>query len=82
MARREKKERSGRKRSRRDEGPRKRSRYLESVTSIDVNDSEFMRQFVTEHGKMIPSRLSGATAKQQRQIRRGIRRARSMGLIM
>ena len=82
MAKRERGERgAARKRNRKDEGPRKRSRYLEAVKEIDVNDFEFMRQFVTEHGKVIPSRLTGASAKQQRQIKRGIRRARVMGLI-
>lgn len=72
----------GRRRSNRDEGPRKRSRHLEGVQTIDINDFEFLRQFVTEHGKILPARLTGANAGQQRQIRRGIRRARSMGLIM
>lgn len=60
---------------------RKRSRYLEGVTRIDVNDHDFLRKFVTEHGKIIPARLTGATAKQQRQIKLGVRRARNMGLI-
>ena len=51
------------------------------MTTIDENDSEFLSQFVTEHGKIIPARLTGANAKQQRQIKRGVRRARVMGLI-
>ena len=61
--------------------PRKRARYLEGVIDVDINDCEFLRQFVTEHGKILPSRLTGATAKQQRQIRHGVRRARNMGLL-
>lgn len=69
------------KKPRRDEAPRKRSRFLEGVKDIDLNDFEFLRQFVTEHGKIVPSRLTGASAKQQRQIKQGIRRARVMGLI-
>ena len=69
------------KRPRRDEAPRKRSRFLENVIVIDVNDADFMRQFVTEHGKIIPARLTGASAKQQRVIKAGIRRAREIGLI-
>ncbi len=70
-----------RKRKKKEEAPRKRSRYLEGVKQIDINDFEFMRQFVTEHGKVIPARLTGATAVQQREIKRGVRRARAMGLI-
>lgn len=82
MAKRERVERgAGRKRKAKEETPRKRSRYLDGVKQIDVNDFEFMRQFVTEHGKVIPSRLTGANAKQQRVIKRGVRRARTMGLI-
>jgi len=74
--------RKPRRRSRDEAGTlRKLSRYLEGVTRIDVNDHDFLRKFVTEHGKIIPARLTGATAKQQRQIKLGVRRARNMGLI-
>jgi len=65
----------------RDELPRKRSRYLEGITKIDINDIDFLRNFVTEHGKIIPSRLTGTTAEQQRRIKQGVRRARTMGLL-
>jgi small subunit ribosomal protein S18 len=51
------------------------------VTNIDERDYDLLKQFVTEHGKIIPSRLTGATAKQQRQIKRGVRNARTMGLL-
>jgi len=61
--------------------PRRHSRHLEGVTDIDVNNHEFLRRFVTEHGKIIPARLTGATARQQRRIKLGIRRARNIGLI-
>lgn len=68
-------------RRRRDEDEKKRSRFLEGVKDIDINDFEFLKRFVTEHGKIIPARLTGATAKQQRQIKHGVRRARTMGLL-
>ena len=61
---------------------RKRSRYLDDVKVIDINDYEFLRKFVTEYGKIIPARLTGASAKQQRLIKHGIRRARNMGLVL
>lgn len=60
---------------------KKRSRYLDGVKEIEPNNYDLLQKFLTEHGKIIPSRLTGATAKQQRQIRRGIRRARVMGLV-
>lgn len=67
--------------AKKDEAPRKRSRFLEGVISIDPRDYELLRKFVTEHGKIVPARLTGASARQQRQIKRGIRRARNIGLL-
>lgn len=74
--------RGGRRRPRRDDsGPRKRLRYLEGVTDVDPNDYDFLRKFLTDHGKIVSARLTGATARQQRQIKRAVRRARVMGLL-
>jgi small subunit ribosomal protein S18 len=60
---------------------KRRSRYLEGVREIDFRDYELLRRFLTDHGKIVPSRFTGATPKQQRQIARAIRRARVMGLL-
>lgn len=60
---------------------KKQSRHLEGIKNIGSQDYDLLRRFVTEHGKIIPSRLTGACAKQQRQIKRGVRRARQMGLM-
>jgi len=66
----------------RDANPgRKRTRALDPNDVIDINDVEFLRRFVTEYGKIIPARLTGVTAAQQRQIKQGVRRARNMGLL-
>lgn len=62
-------------------GPRKKARCLEGMKVIRLNDHDFMRKFLTDHGKIMPSRLTGTTAKQQRRIKKGIRRARTMGLM-
>jgi small subunit ribosomal protein S18 len=62
-------------------GPRRRARYLDPNAVVDSNDVDFLRRFVTEYGKIIPSRLTGVTAAQQRDIKRGVRRARNMGLL-
>lgn len=80
MAKKTGRRRSSRGRTREEE-VRKRSRFLEGVTDININDHEFLKKFVTEHGKIMPARLTGASAKQQRQIRQGVRRARTMGLL-
>lgn len=82
MARRVQNKRTDRRSNRRDEVVlRKRSRHLDGVIDVNINDSDFLRNFVTEHGKIIPARLTGASAKQQRQIKHGVRRARNIGLI-
>ena len=60
---------------------RKKSRFLEGVKDIDLTDVEFLRRFLTDHGKILPARMTGASAKQQRLIRKGICRARVMGLL-
>ena len=71
----------GKRKARESIGVRKMSRYLEGVKDIDPTDYEFLQKFMTEHGKIIPARLTGATAKQQRQIKNAVRRARVMGLV-
>lgn len=60
---------------------KRRSHLLEGVKKINGNDADFLRKFTTEHGKIVPSRLTGASAKQQRTLKRYVRRARVMGLV-
>ena len=62
-------------------GFRKKSKYIEGWQEVDYRDYELLRKFMTERGKIMPARISGATAQQQRQIKRAIRRARVMGLL-
>jgi len=73
--------RTGRKSKTDNLNTRKRSRYLEATDVVDIDDIEVLRRFVTEYGKIVPARLTGVTAKQQRQIRLGVTRARNMGLL-
>jgi small subunit ribosomal protein S18 len=64
-----------------DDAGRKRIRMLKADQQVDYRDYEFLRKFMTERGKMLPGRVTGANAKQQRQVKRAIRRARVMGLL-
>ena len=59
----------------------KRTRLLKADQQVDYRDYEFLRKFMTERGKIVPGRVTGANAKQQRQVKRAIRRARVMGLL-
>ena len=49
--------------------------------SIDVNDIETLKYYITDYGKILPARITGVTSQQQRQIRQGVKRARNMGLM-
>jgi small subunit ribosomal protein S18 len=51
------------------------------VKYIDYKDVEKLRRFVTERGKIVPSRLSGNCAKHQRQLAQAIKRARILALL-
>ena len=65
----------------RTEDVRSRARLLKADQQVDYRDYEFLRKFMTERGKILPARLTGANAQQQRQVKRAIRRVRVMGLL-
>jgi len=69
----------GRRRSSRDRGVAKPRRSLDGIKTIDNRDYDMLGRFVTDYGKILPARLTGATPKQQRRIKRAIRRARNIG---
>ncbi len=48
---------------------------------VDWKDVDYLRQFVPERGKIMPRRISGISAKDQRRISQAIKRARSMALL-
>ena len=54
---------------------------LPANDKIDLNDIALLKHFVTEYGKILPARVTGVTAMQPRQIKKGVRRARNMGLM-
>ena len=60
--------------------PRRRP-AIPASDKIALNDIEVLRRYVTEYGKIIPARVTGVTSMQQRQIKKGVRRARTMGLL-
>lgn len=48
---------------------------------IDYKDVDLLRRFITERGKILPRRVTGLTAKQQRQLAVAIKRARIMAFL-
>lgn len=53
----------------------------EGVKEIDYKDIETLRQYITETGKIVPSRITGTSARYQRQLARAIKRARYLALL-
>lgn len=51
------------------------------VKDIDYKSVDRLRKFITERGKIVPSRISGNCARHQRQLSRAIKRARIIALL-
>ena len=47
---------------------------------IDYKDVDLLKKFITERGKILPRRLTGLTAKQQRDLTNAVKRARIVAL--
>lgn len=48
---------------------------------IDYKNPQLLKAFLTDRGKIVPARISGVSARQQRQITRAVKRARMLALI-
>ena len=52
-----------------------------SAPKIDYNDVKLLQRFVSERGKIVPSRITAVSAKKQRELAKAIKRARFLGLL-
>lgn len=48
---------------------------------LDYKDVRMMQSFVTEHGKLVPRRISGNCAHHQRKLTTAVKRARNLALV-
>lgn len=53
----------------------------EGITEIDYKDLSILRSYITETGKIVPSRITGTKSKYQRQLSKAIKRARYLALL-
>jgi small subunit ribosomal protein S18 len=53
----------------------------EGVKEIDYKDLDILKQYITETGKIVPSRITGTKAKYQRQLATAVKRARFLALL-
>ncbi len=51
------------------------------VKEIDYKDIYLLKRFITESGKIVPSRITGTKAKYQRQLTRAVKLARVLALL-
>jgi small subunit ribosomal protein S18 len=51
------------------------------IRIVDYKDEKLLSRFLTERGKILPRRLSGITARHQRQLAVAIKRARYLALL-
>jgi len=53
----------------------------EGAPAIDWKDVRTLQRFVSERGKMTPSRITAVSQKKQRELAKAVKRARFMGLL-
>jgi small subunit ribosomal protein S18 len=52
-----------------------------NAIKIDYKDVRMLQRFISERGKMVPSRITAVSAKKQRELSKAIKRARFLALI-
>jgi small subunit ribosomal protein S18 len=52
-----------------------------NAPKIDFKDVKLMQRFVSERGKIVPSRITAVSAKKQRELAKAIKRARFLALL-
>lgn len=60
---------------------RRRISPIKPSDPIDYKDVDLLKKFITERGKILPRRITGLTAKQQRDLTTAIKRARILALL-
>lgn len=53
----------------------------EGIKQIDYKDLDILKAYITETGKIVPSRITGTKARYQRQLSTAIKRARYLALL-
>lgn len=51
------------------------------IDYVDYKDVDLLKRFISERGKILPRRVTGTSARNQRKVANAIKRARIMGLL-
>ena len=54
---------------------------VNDVNKVDYKDIDLLKKFISETGKIVPSRITGTSAKFQRRLSNAIKRARFLSLL-
>ena len=60
---------------------KKMSRFTDGANEIDYKDVNLLKNYISETGKIVPSRITGIQARAQRQLAKAIKHARFLGLL-
>ena len=61
--------------------PRRKTSELNKLSEIPYKDVELLKNYLTERGRIIPRRITGNSAKHQRELTLAIKRARHLALL-
>ena len=53
----------------------------EGAPKIDYKDVRLLSRFISERGKIVPSRITAVSSKRQRELARAVKRSRFLGLL-
>ena len=53
----------------------------DNAPKIDYKDVKLLQRFISERGKIVPSRITAVSAKKQRELAKAIKRSRFLGLL-
>jgi small subunit ribosomal protein S18 len=52
-----------------------------NAPKIDYKDVKLLQRYISERGKIVPSRITAVSAKKQRELAKAVKRARFLGLL-
>lgn len=68
-------------RQKRNDPPRRKRNPLKGIEYVDYTNTKLLQRFINDQGKILPKRITGVNAKQQRAVNRAVKYARHLALL-
>jgi small subunit ribosomal protein S18 len=68
-------------RPKRNDPPRRKRNPLKGIEYVDYTNTKLLQRFINDQGKILPKRITGVTASQQRAVTRAVKYARLLALL-